>query len=308
MPVEFSCTILSPTYPSFATLSSKTICSSSSKLDGIFVDEFWLSIKKVSDTWLSSSSSNKCPTSFSNSNLISVSVSWEAESKNLPIVPSAKSSNNKSPEPPPVIVPDSNSTWIATLPVSGANPPLTIETSASAVPELNVTVSPISYPEPATFTITSSTPAPEISKTCTRAPSPAPPDNVAPSPTVNVLPSFVIVVVDNPWLTVTLISVSESSKLNPVNTSPFTKVPVVVSALISISVTTTDPSWNFVTFSTIAEAKFILSSAGLFVCVISWPIKSIGSLTDCVVVWVQRIKFCVENLPSDTRNISTVGL
>ena len=42
------------------------------------------------------------------------------------------------------IVPISNSTLIEILPVSGANPPPTTETFASAVPELNVIVSPIS--------------------------------------------------------------------------------------------------------------------------------------------------------------------
>ena len=78
-------------------------------------------------------------------------------------VPSAKVSYNKSPEPVPVIVPDSNSTWISTLPVSGANPPPTIETLASAVPELNVNVSPSKYLTPAALTTTSSTPAPYIS-------------------------------------------------------------------------------------------------------------------------------------------------
>ena len=92
-----------------------------------------------------------------------MSVSCEAESKSLPVVPSAASSKLKSPEPEPVIVPDSNSIWIATLPVSGAIPPVTTETFASAVPELNVIVSPISYPVPAALTITSSTPAPDIS-------------------------------------------------------------------------------------------------------------------------------------------------
>ena len=101
-------------------------------------------MKKVSEIWLSSSSLNKCPTSFSNSIFISVSVSCEAESKSLPVVPSAASSKDKSPEPLPDIVPDSNSIWIATLPVSGAIPPVTTDTSASAVPELNVIVSPIS--------------------------------------------------------------------------------------------------------------------------------------------------------------------
>ena len=89
-------------------------------------------------------------------------------------------------------------------------------------------MSPISYPLPAALTMTSSTPAPEISKTCIRPPVPAPPLIVASSPTVKVLPSFVIAVVDNPWLTVTLISVSGSSYLVPVNSSPVTKVPVTV--------------------------------------------------------------------------------
>ena len=159
-----------------------------------------------------------------------------------------------------MIVPVSNSTWTSTLPVSGANPPLTIETFASAVPELKVKVSPISYPVPAAFTITSSTPAPDISCTCTLPPAPPPPDNVASSPTVNVLPSFVIVVSDSPWLTVTLISISSSILLIPVNVSPFTKVPLVVSALISISIISTVPSLNFVIFSTTAEAALIVVS------------------------------------------------
>ena len=107
---------------------------------------------------------------------------------------------------------------------------------ASAVPELNVIVSPSSYPVPAAFMITSSTPAPEISKTCTRAPEPAPPVSVASSPTVNVLPLFVIVVVDNASATVSLTIVSGSSKDSPSTTSPDTKVPVVVSGLISTSI------------------------------------------------------------------------
>ena len=46
--------------------------------------------------------------------------------------------------------------------------------------------------------ITSSTPAPDISRTCILAPAPAPPVNTASSPTVNVLPSFVIVVSEIP--------------------------------------------------------------------------------------------------------------
>ena len=59
--------------------------------------------------------------------------------------------------------------------------------------------------------ITSSIPAPDISSTWTRAPVPAPPDTTASSPTVNVLPSFVIVAVDTAWLTVSFIIVFESS-------------------------------------------------------------------------------------------------
>ena len=151
---------------------------------------------------MSSSSLSKCPTSFSNSNLISFSTSCEAESKSLPPAPlSIASSNNISPEPEPVIVPLSNSQWIAILPVSGAKPPFTTATFASAVPELNVSVSNSWKPVPAALTITSSTPAPVKSWTWIRAPAPAPPDTVASSPTVSVAPAFVIVVDDTAWLT-----------------------------------------------------------------------------------------------------------
>ena len=295
LPEAFSWTILSPIFPRPATSFSKTIWSVASKLDGVFGVESWLSMKKVSETWLSSSSASKWPTSFSNSNLISVSVSCEAESKNLPIVPSPWSSKSKSPEPLPVIVPVSNSTWIATLPVSGAIPPPTIAISASAVPELNVIVSPISYPVPAALTRTSSTPPPDISPIWIREPVPAPPDIVASSPTESVPPSFVIVVVDKPWLTVSSICTVSSALLTPDMVSPFTKVPVTVSLFTAISETTTEPSWNIVTFSTIAVASFMSASAGLFCCVISWPTKNIGLFTDCAAVCVQRIKVSVEN-------------
>ena len=122
------------------------------------------------------------------------------------------------------------------------------------------------------------------------------------------LPLFVIDVSDKPWLTVNLTSVSGSTLLGPDISVPLTNVPVVVSLLTSTSIITTDPSPNFVIFSTTAVAALIVASAGLFGCVIVWPTKNIGSLTDCAVVCLQRIKFCVENLPSDTRNISTVGL
>ena len=223
-------------------------------------------------------------------------------------MPSPWSSKSRSPEPPPVIVPVSNSTWIATLPVSGAIPPPTIAISASAVPELKVIVSPISYPVPAALTRTSSTPPPDISPTWIREPVPPPPDIVASSPTVSVPPSFVIVVSERPWLTVNSICTLGSALLTPVIVSPLTKVPVTVSLFTAISETTTEPSWNIVTFSTIAVASLISESAGLFACVITWPVKNIGLFTDCAAVCVQRLNVSVENLPSDTLSISVVGL
>ena len=57
----------------------------------------------------SSSCDRRCPTSFSNSILISVSDVIEVESKNFSLIPFT-SSNSRSPDPPPVIVPNSNST------------------------------------------------------------------------------------------------------------------------------------------------------------------------------------------------------
>ena len=91
------------------------------------------------------SSDSKPPDSFSNATLILKSTIGEAESINLPPLSlSTASSNNKSPDPVPEIVPVSNSTWISVLPDSGAKPPLTIDTSASAVPELKVNSSPSS--------------------------------------------------------------------------------------------------------------------------------------------------------------------
>ena len=73
---------------------------------------------------------------------MSVPFIKEDECKNLLVVLEPIVSNNRSPDPPPVIVPVSNSTWILKLPVSGAIPPLTTATFAWAVPELNVNVSP----------------------------------------------------------------------------------------------------------------------------------------------------------------------
>ena len=241
--------------------------------------------------------------------MISLSTIWEAESKNLPIVPSPKSSNSKSPEPDPVIVPLSNSTWISTLPVSGAKPPLTTETSASAVPELKVNISPSSYPVPAASTITSETPAPEISKTCILPPAPSPPPiRVASSPTVKVLPSLSTVAVASPLLTVTFTWILGSTLLTPETTAPVKKVPTTVSSLIEISIICVVPSWNFKTFSTIALAKLISELAGLFACSIVWPTNSIGSWTVCASVCVQRINVSVDHLPSDTLSISSVGV
>ena len=121
-------------------------------------------------------------------------------------------------------------------------------------------------------------------------------------------PSSVIDVVETAWLTVSFITVSTSTLLTPSIISPLTKVPVVVSSLISISVTTIEPSWNLVIFSTMAVASLISESAGLLFCFISWPIKNIGLLTACVAVWVQRIKVLLENWPPDTRSISSAGL
>ena len=79
----------------------------------------------------------------------------------------------------------------------------------------------------------------------------------------------------------------------PSTISPLMKVPVVVSGLISTSSISTEPCWNFVTFSTIAVALFIISDAGFLACVIVWPTKSWLLFTACASVCVQRIKVCV---------------
>ena len=129
------------------------------------------------------------------------------------------------------------------------------------------------------MTITSDTPAPEISKICTLPPAPAPPDSVASSPTVNVLPSFVIEVVESDLLVVILTIISSLTLLVPEIICPVTKVPVVVSGLISTSIISTLPSLNLVTVSTIAVAKFISSSEGSFACVIVCPTNSRESFT-----------------------------
>jgi len=68
------------------------------------------------------------------------------------------------------------------------------------------------------------------------------------------------------------------------------------------------PSWNFSTFSTTAVASFIVVDEGSFACVITWPVKKIGSLTDCKAVCVQRINFLTSQVPSDTLNISSAGV
>ena len=230
-------------------------------------------------------------------------------SKNFPpSLLSIASSNNKSPDPPPVTVPTSNSIWESILPDSGANPPLTTETFASAVPELNVSVSPSSKFSPTESTITSDTPAPDISNTWILAPDPPPPVKVASSPTVNVLPLFVITAVDKHSDTVAPIVTSGSALLIPVISAPLIKVPVVVSVLSMISIICVLPSWNFKTFSTIAVALFIIVDEGLFACVIVCPVRKIGSLTDCSDVWVQRINVWTFQEPPDTLNISSDGV
>ena len=118
------------------------------------------------------------------------------------------------------------------------------------------------------MTITSLTPAPDISCTCILAPEPAPPDRVASSPTVNVCPSFVITAVDKDCATIKPIVISGSALLIPVTVAPVTKVPDIVSKLIITSIISVLPSWNFNMVSTIAVASFTLESEGSFVCVI----------------------------------------
>ena len=70
--------------------------------------------------------------------------------------------------------------------------------------------------------------------------------------------------VDNDCDTTAPITVSGSALLVPVTTPPFTKVPLTVSSLITISITVVLPSWNNNTFSTIAVASLILVSPGSF--------------------------------------------
>ena len=229
-------------------------------------------------------------------------------SKSFPPAPlSTASSKSKSPDPDPEIVPLSNSVWTAKLPASGAIPPPTTDTFAWALPELNVSVSPSAYPVPAASTKTCVTPPSERSCTCILAPAPAPPVIVASSPTVNVTPSFVIVVSEITEAIVNFTSVFSSALLVPVNCDPRTKVPDVVSLLICNSIISTAPSLVFKTRSTIAVAKLILVSEGSFACVIVWPTKVFGSFNASVSVWVARINVFVVNLPSDTLSISTVG-
>ena len=127
------------------------------------------------------------------------------------------------------------------------------------------------------MTITSLTPAPDISSTWILAPEPAPPDKVASSPTVSVFPLFVITAVAKDSATVNPIVISGSALLIPVTVAPETKVPDVVSKLTTTSIISVLPSWNFNMVSTIAVASFIVVDEGSFACVIFCPVKKIGS-------------------------------
>ena len=85
-------------------------------------------------------------------------------------------------------------------------------------------------------------------------------------------------------------------------------MPDTVSVLSTISIICVLPSWNFNTFSTIAVASFVVVEEGSFACVIVWPVKKIGSWTDCNAVCVQRINVWTFQEPSYTLNISSVGV
>ena len=123
-----------------------------------------------------------------------------------------------------------------------------------------------------------------------------PPVTVTVSSTLYKLPSFEIVTAVGIPVIVALIKASSSSVAVPCRTSLVWNVPVIVSSFKINSDISLGPIWNLNTFSTIAVASEVSP-------VIVRPIKS----AVFPVVPIALNIFWVSHLPSDTRNICSLG-